>query len=247
MLESSLTVSLRKPFGRRRGATEGGPPPAVGMRLGVNFSGAGTSNAYYPFINVMWNAGPWIPRNTNTGTYTVNNKGELIASNPNDFFMCHISDGGEGLFQGRYTVENPNLCKIGVGAFTEWVNPRYTAAEPDDVGGYFQTNNFQFDWPGQQPPSTGMFFIVQGSCTGVNMIAPGQYANWLAGEIFHPSYETFQNTLGPVSPVRTMIWTGTNGNTETDWADRIQPDAQTAYHCKERVQPWERVAGSPPT
>jgi hypothetical protein len=213
--------------------------PTTSMLLGTNVGGASTNNAMYPFINIMSNASLWAPRNTNTGTFT-QNQGTLVASNPTDWFFIYLSDSGRGLPQGRYTVLNPNGCKLGFGAFNEYVNPRYTLAEPDDNAGYFTSTEFQFDWPGTQPSTTGLFMMAQGSVSGVKVIMPGQRANYDAGEIFAPEFLAYEQGLGSLSPLRMMIWAGTNVTVEADVADRTLPTSMTYINDSDtRAIPWE--------
>jgi hypothetical protein len=218
-------------------------PPVVipvinGMELGVNLGGAGTSNAYYPFINLLWNASDW-KRISGTGTF-VQNQGELVASNKSDFFQCYISDSGKGMKPGRYVVRNPKGSKIGFGAFTQFGKPCFSGAEPGNVSGYF-TTSFAFDWPGTFPTGTGLFFIAQGDVSGVELLMPGYEAAWDAGEVLTDEFKAFENGLGRLSPMRTMVWTGTNMNTEKEWVDRTLPTLMTNWKAEVRTVPWERV------
>lgn len=234
-----LGLNTLKITGRGRGVA--GPPIAPFMELGVNLGAAGTSNAYYPFINVMLNSAAWQAKSTNVGTFT-QNQGNLVASNPNDYFFIYISDGGDGLPQGRYTVKNPNGCRIGFGAFNEYTNPRFTFAEPDDDGaGYFTATSFGFNWPGAHATTSGLYLMVQGSCSGVEVIQPGYETAYNNGQMFTNEFFAYQNGLGALSPLRMMIWSGTNGNTEADWADRTTSAGMTHYKANERTVTHERI------
>jgi hypothetical protein len=209
------------------------------MALGVNLGGASTSNAVYPFINIVRNMSPWQPKSTNTGTFW-QHQGELIASNPTDKFFAYLSDSGRGLPQGRFSVINPN-GKIGLGAFNEYTNPRYTLAEPTDIAGYFTAPEFEFDWPGTHNPASGLYVMAEGSVSGLEIITPGCLPLRNAGEIFHPDYVAFQQGLGALSPMRFMIWTGTNLTVEEHWSDRSLVERMSFQNAGVRVVPWEIV------
>jgi hypothetical protein len=238
----SLAVgsALERKFARRATVV----PPVTGMALGVNLGAAGTGNAVYPFINVLWNSGPWAARGTNTGTFT-QNQGDLVATVATDFFYLYLSDAGRGLPQGRYTVLNPNGCKLGFGAFTEYVNPRFTFAEPNDDGaGYFTLTEFQFDWPGAHPIGTGLYMMAQGSVSGVKVIMPNQRPNWDAGERFSPEFIAYEQGLG-ATPLRMMLWNGTNVTIDADESDRTTTTHMTFLNDADtRSVPWEVQAAA---
>jgi hypothetical protein len=240
MLDHSLRRSLRHPFGRRRGAAEGAPPPVQSMALGIGIAGVSTFSGYYPFANVLRNMGPW-RRVNGAGSFT-QDQGNLTASVSTDFFTANITDSGKGFPQGTYTVRNPLGKKIGFGSNGQFTNPRFSLASPTPggVGGYY-TTNFTFDWPGTESTTTGLYMLCQGDCAGVEVIMPGHVATYDAGDIFAQDFVAYENGLGALSPIRFMTWMGPNQSVEMEPADRTVPSKMSFWKWDGVLVPWETM------
>lgn len=231
MLKSVLRNPLVSPLGglTRLGRGGGGGPADEYMGLGVNLGWVTTWAGAWPFNDLCLSMGRW-GRTSGSGAYT-QDQGLLTAAVSTDRFRAYLSDGGNGLPSGTYTVLNPDGLKLAIAGF----------AEPST--GWTTATQFTFNYT----PGTFLGLFVEGSVTRnlgkLAIILPGRLAAYQAGDIWNDDFIAFHQAISP-PVVRTMDWTVASNNIETNWSDRATTDKislRTPASESECVVPYEYI------
>lgn len=210
--------------GLAMGAAGGSLPPyafpANAMDIGMGLSGITGYSGYFPFANILLNAGVW-EQTSGSGDWSVTNDGEVAATVSTDRFRAIIV---EGMYDkaplGTYTVLNPNGCKIGFGAYTDQTIAAFTTA-----------TSFTFNYAGDRQ----LNLHAEGSCSGVKVIIPGHLTSFNAGNPWNSDFLTFQNGL-PSKAYRFMDWVSAYQDIVEDWAD-VSLDPMTCRSPSSRLLP----------
>jgi hypothetical protein len=200
------------------------------MKLGMNLAGIASAEGANPFNNLMFNSF-YAVLLSGTATYT-QDQGIITVSSVTGtaVFQYWLSDNGHGLSAGTYKVLNPNGYTVGVGPYN---SQSYTS-------GFKTTTTMDAAYT-----SGGMFLTMQVTApgtygAGLAVILPGQLAAYQAGDIFNSEFVAYYAaTQSPV--VRTMDWTRTNANIDTDWSDRHVTGKPTYSGVNAECAPWETV------
>lgn len=215
-------------------ATENGEydpnPPPVGMRAGMNLGAISTFGGAVPFANIAYNAMSW-DRVTGSSDWT-DDQGILTPVSATDEFRAYISDSGIGIPTGDYTLRFTGTGQMGVGNFGSPYLLAYSSA-----GTYTVTY------------ATGAMHVwAKGEIDSWELIIPGHVTSYDAGNIWNSQFLSYQTTLD-TSPIRFMDWLSTNGNIDTAWGDRVQPNKPTlsrgkgsgsGVQCNTTI-PWEFI------
>ncbi|MDB5730694.1 MAG: hypothetical protein JWQ03_589 [Variovorax sp.] len=202
------------------------------MDMGLNLAWVTNWNGAWMFNNIMYNAGVWERWDGSAWVLSGVNEdsGNLIDATGIGVWRILVSDSNvqKSLPLGDYTILNPNGCKIQVS--NSFADPGTRSQTSPQTYTHSNVNN-------------AVLLYCTGPCTGVRIIMPGQLTAWQAGNIWSTDFLAFHAGLD-VKILRTMDWTNGSGNVETDWTDRVRPDAQTLRHGAGGLQgivPWEFI------
>ena len=199
------------------------------MQLGINLTSINGYNGSQYFANLCHGMQPWARRATSGGSGTWSQlNGRLTASVGTDQFVAYISDNGVAFLSGDYVVRNPDGCEYAFGANND--NP-----------GTWRTDT-EFTATLSPTGGNGVYLFVKGSLTGNFQIIKADHVDsYDAGCIWLDTVLDFHSGLG-TDPFRSMDLTSGSINFETDWADRVPPDAvsfASHYTTGLSVVPWE--------
>ena len=179
----------------------------VGMEIGLNLGFINSYTGGQPFANLMHVTSTW-ERSVGSGSFT-QDQGSIVASAPTDQFRLYLSDQGDNLTAGTYTVYNPSGAEIGFGGFSGQELQAFTTA-----------TTFTFNYV-----SGPLFLHCKGSLptTSGNLaiIIPGHTVSWAGGDVFNSAFISYLQGLSP-RVLRFMDWGNASGNVESAWANRTQ-------------------------
>lgn len=201
------------------------------MALGMGMTSINGYNGSQYFANLCHTMRPWHRRATDGGSGSWSQlNGHLTAFVSTDQFVAYISDSGVAFMSGDYVVRNPDGCEYAFGANND--NP-----------GTWRTDT-EFTATLNPTGGNGVYLFVKGSLTGNFAIIKADHVHsYDAGCIWTDAVLAFYSGLD--SPVlRAMDLVSGSVNFETDWSDRVPPDAisfNTHYATGLSVIPYEHL------
>jgi len=182
------------------------------MSLGMNMAGINGYNGTQYFANLMHMMRPWSRRATSGGSGAWSQlHGHLTADVSTDQFVAYISNNGVAFLAGDYIIRNPDGCEYALGA-------------NNGTPGTWRTDT---EFTGTLNPTggNGVYLFVKGSLTGnFEIIKADHVDSYDAGCIWTDAALAFYEGLG-AGPLRAMDLLSGSVNFETDWSDRVPPDA----------------------
>ena len=180
------------------------------MELGVNSNWNVTWERANYFSNIARKINKWT-QVVGSSPYTEplgKGRGQLNPSNPADEFRAFLSDVGDGIPSGLYTVIWTGTGNLGVGGYS-------------GISTWYAPGTFTFNY------TKGDFLSVwfKGTAlTSLKIILPGQVEANVAGNEWDSNYIAWYQSLG-LRAMRGMDWYNTSKNFEEVWSDRVPPTA----------------------
>lgn len=187
-------------------------------QIGMNLGGINYYNGLLPFANVCWNMNAWTQA-SGSGAWT-QDQGKITAAVGTDVFSGVVSAYGVGMYDGTYTVYNPDGCEIAIGhggsqtAYKAWTTETEFTISYNPSGGDMTSG------------ANGLYLYAKGSVTNdagpIAIILPGHTTSWAAGNVWNADCLSYLTALNPAI-IRPMDWMNASTNFEVHWSDRTLP------------------------
>lgn len=185
------------------------------MALGMNVAWINSWSGAWVFSNLMYHAS--LERASGTGTWS-QDQGLISTTDQNDVFRFKLADLDTALPAGAYTVLNPDGLQVQIGGF--------------NAPNTWRTDT-QFTFNRASTGGAQSLFVkgdVTNAAGNLAVIAPGHLDKWLAGNVWHDDFISFQQGI-QCNPLRLMDWTVASDNIESDWSHRSLPTKPTLGRC----------------
>lgn len=183
--------------------------PEGEMLLGMGLAKITSYAGYYPFANILWNANAWEKASGSAewgqewGVITHPN-----ADGATDRYRAVICDAVyDSLPAGVYTVNNPDGCKIGIGAYSS-----------QNLAAFTTETSFTFTYAQDQLLAIHAEGPVTNNNGPIEIIMPGRAAAFASGDYWNPEFIAFEEALNP-RVLRSMDWCLAYTDISEEWSD----------------------------
>ena len=182
----------------------------VRMKLGQNMAFPNYFSQSYPFINLCKTANILLHLNPLPGT---ENLGYYDTSTSGSFqFITHSTGRAYDIEAGTYVLRWVGTCNA------TWTTGG--AGVEDDIGaaGYPTVNRREYTVTGNNTLTNAIISVSGGTCTNMELIAPGQEARLDAGNILHSK---FVADMAGFDIIRLIDWMNASATRTRDVADIV--------------------------